>query len=114
MLEQKQLLSGGWPPYIPRAELISLLTNPPGTPAVRPNTPTHPFGTPSKSATYIDPASHIINGYAVIVGAPDFIGSYSTLNAHGGIIKVGSSTDILDNASIVANPSHPHTAPRPR
>ena len=112
-LEQKQLLSGGWPPYIPRAELISLLTNPPGTPAVRPNTPTLPFGTPSKSATYIDPASHIINGYAVIVGAPDFIGSYSTLNAHGGIIKVGSSTDILDNASIVANPSHPHTAPAP-
>jgi len=64
-------------------------------------------------ATYIDPAAHIINGYAVIIGAPSFIAPYSTLDAHGGIIKIGSGTDILDNATIVANPPHAHTAPAP-
>ena len=43
-----------------------------------------------------------------------FIAPYSTLNAHGGIIKIGSGSDILDNASVVANPLHPHTAPAPQ
>jgi carbonic anhydrase/acetyltransferase-like protein (isoleucine patch superfamily) len=72
-----------------------------------------PYGTPSKQATFIDPTARIVNGYAVIVGAPDFIGPYASLDAHGGIIKVGSITAILDNASIIANPLHPHTAPAP-
>ena len=49
----------------------------------------------------------------MIVCSPSFIAPYSTLNAHGGIIKIGSGTDILDNATIVANPLHPHTAPAP-
>ena len=115
VLERKQLLSGGsWPPYVSTAELYSLLHDPVGYPAVRPNTPVLPYGTASKLATYIDPTAHIINGYAVIVGAPSFIAPYSTLNAHGGIIKIGSGTDILDNATIVANPLHPHTAPAPQ
>ncbi len=113
MLERKQLLTGGWPPYISRVQLYALLHDPVGNPAIRPNTPVMPYGTASKLATYIDPSVHIINGHAVIVGAPSFIGPYSTLNAHGGIIKIGSGTDILDNASIVANPLHPHTAPAP-
>jgi carbonic anhydrase/acetyltransferase-like protein (isoleucine patch superfamily) len=113
-LEGRQLLSGGsWPPYVSRAELYSLLHDPVGYPAVRPNTPVLPFGAPSKLATYIDPAAHIINGYAAIIGASSFIAPYSTLDAHGGIIKIGSGTDILDNATIVANPLHPHTAPAP-
>jgi len=73
-----------------------------------------PYPTQSKLATYIDPTAKITNGYAVIVGAPSFIAPYSTLNAHGGIIKIGNSTDILDNATIVANPVHPHTAPAPQ
>jgi carbonic anhydrase/acetyltransferase-like protein (isoleucine patch superfamily) len=90
-----------------------LLHDPVGYPAVRPNTPVLPYGTPSKMATFVDPSAHIINGYAVIVGSPSFIGPYSTLNAHGGIIKIGSGSDILDNATIVANPLHPHVAPAP-
>ena len=113
VLERKQLLTGGWPPYISRAQLYALLHDPVGNPAVRPNTPVMPYGTASKLATYIDPSTHIVNGYAVIVGGPSFIGPYATLNAHGGIIKIGNGTDILDNASIVANPLHPHTAPAP-
>src|SRR3954454_24337228 len=113
-LEERQLLSqGSWPRYISRAELQALLHDPIGNPAVRPNTPVMPFGFPSKSATYIDPSTRIINGYAVIVSSPGFIGPYSTLDAHGGVIKIGISSAILDNASIVANPTHPHTAPAP-
>jgi carbonic anhydrase/acetyltransferase-like protein (isoleucine patch superfamily) len=112
-LEGRRLLSGGFPAYISRAELFSLLHDPVGYPAVRPNTPVLPYGTPSKQATFVDPSTHIINGYAVIVGTIDFIAPYSTLDAHGGIIKIGGGTDILDNATIVANPTHPHTAPAP-
>jgi carbonic anhydrase/acetyltransferase-like protein (isoleucine patch superfamily) len=73
-----------------------------------------PFATPSKLATFIDPTVNINNGYAVIVGAPSFIAPFASLNAHGGIIKIGNGTDIMDNASIVANPLHPHTAPAPQ
>ena len=47
------------------------------------------------------------------MSTPGFIGPYSTLNAHGGVIKIGGGSAILDNASIVANPLHPHTAPAP-
>ena len=113
-LESRQLLSQGtWPPYISTSELKALLNDPTGTPAVRPNTPVLPFGTPAKRATYIDPTAHIINGYAVIISTPDFIAPYATLDAHGGIIKIGGVSAILDNASIVANPLHPHTAPAP-
>ena len=113
-LEGRQLLSGSWPPYISHAELKALLNNPVGNPAVRPNTPVLALMAPyTASATYIDPTARIVNGYAVIVSSPGFIGPYSTLNAHGGIIKIGIGSVILDNASIVANPLHPHTAPAP-
>ena len=114
-LEGRQLLSGSWPRYISHGELNALLHgNTPGYPAVRPNTPVLPFGTPSASApTWIDPTARIVNGYAVIVSGASFVAPYSTLDAHGGIIKIGFGSVILDNASIKANPSHPHTAPAP-
>jgi carbonic anhydrase/acetyltransferase-like protein (isoleucine patch superfamily) len=73
-----------------------------------------PYGTPSKLATYVDPYAQIVNGYAVIVSTVSFIAPYSTLNAHGGIIKIGGGTDILDNATVVANPVHAGTAPAPQ
>ena len=115
VLENKLLLSrGSFPPYVSTAELNTLLHDPIGNPATRPNTPVLPYGTASKLATFIDPAAHINNGYAVIVGSPGFIAPYTSLNAHGGIIKIGDDSDILDNASIVANPLHPHTAPAPQ
>jgi len=81
---------------------------------VRPNLPVLPYPTTSKLATFIDTTAYINNGYAVIVGTPSFIAPFASLNAHGGIIKIGGTTDILDNASIVANPLHPHTAPAPQ
>jgi carbonic anhydrase/acetyltransferase-like protein (isoleucine patch superfamily) len=113
-LEGRRLLSqGSWPPYISTSELFALLHNPTGTPAVRPNTPVLPFGATARRATYIDPTARIINGYAVIISTPGFIAPYATLDAHGGIIKIGGVSAIMDNASIVANPLHPHTAPAP-
>ena len=114
-LEGRQLLSrGGWPTSLSTAALDSLLHDPTGYPAVRPNTPVLPYGTPSKQAAFIDPTARITNGDAVIVSSPSFIAPYSTLNAHGGVIKIGTGTDILDNAAIVANPAHLRTAPAPR
>ena len=132
-LEGRQLLSGSWwPPYISHAELKALLNNPVGNPAVPPNTPVLPFGAPvtvtptppftftpgapftvTSAPTFIDPTAQITNGYAVIVSSGSFIGPYSKLDAHGGIMKIGIGSTILDNASIVANPLHAHTAPAP-
>jgi carbonic anhydrase/acetyltransferase-like protein (isoleucine patch superfamily) len=132
-LEGRQLLSGSWwPPYISHAELKALLNNPVGNPAVPPNTPVLPFGAPvtvtptqpftfqpgapftvTSAPTFIDPTAQITNGYAVIVSSGSFIGPYSKLDAHGGIMKIGIGSTILDNASIVANPVHAHTAPAP-
>ena len=41
----------------------------------------------------------------------DFIGPYATLDGGGGAIKIGNGSDVLDNASIVANPVSPARAP---
>jgi carbonic anhydrase/acetyltransferase-like protein (isoleucine patch superfamily) len=113
-LEARQLLNGStWPTYISRAELRSLLNDPPGQPAVRPNTPVLPYGTPAKSATFIDPSVGIVNGYAVIISNNSFIGPYATLNAQAGIVKIGDHTAILDNVSVTANPTNAHTRPVP-
>ncbi|MBV8488853.1 MAG: hypothetical protein JO161_11285, partial [Planctomycetaceae bacterium] len=113
-LEERQLLSSGsWPRYIPHGELFALLHNPTANPVVRPNIPVMPYGITPASSGFIDPTAHIVNGYAVLVATPSFIAPYTTLNAHGGLIKTGIGSVILDNASIVANPLHPHTAPAP-
>ncbi len=82
-----------------------LLLNPQGFQAVRPNLPVMPFATPSKKASFIDPTVSIANGNSVIVGFQDFIGPYAELDGRGGAIKIGNSSDVLDNASIIANPS---------
>jgi carbonic anhydrase/acetyltransferase-like protein (isoleucine patch superfamily) len=113
-LEDRRLLSAGnWPPYLSKAQLVALLHAPLSNPAVRPNTPVMPYGSPSKAATFIDPSVRINNGYAVFVSSPGFIGPYATLNAHGGAIKIGQSAVILDNANIVGNPIHAGTRPVP-
>lgn len=112
-LEIRELLNGSWPTYVSQAELRALLNEPKGFPAVRPNTPVLPYGTPSKAATYIDPSARIANGYAVIVSQQSFIGPYAALDAHAGIIKIGAGTAILDNASITANPARSKARPVP-
>jgi carbonic anhydrase/acetyltransferase-like protein (isoleucine patch superfamily) len=101
-LEGRQLLSG-LAARVNR-QLAEQLTHPVGYPAVRPNLPVLPFGTPGKTATYVDPTSQIANGDNVIIGFRTFIGPYSALDATKGHIKIGSASSIQDNASIVANP----------
>ena len=95
-----------WPAYLSPAELKSLLNEPLGYPAVRPNTPVLPYGFPANNATYIDPSACVTNGYAVIISPRSFIGPYAKLDATGGVVKVGGGTAILDNVALVANPSH--------
>jgi carbonic anhydrase/acetyltransferase-like protein (isoleucine patch superfamily) len=96
-LDERVLLSS--------AKAISpLLLDPQGFQAVRPNLPVMPFATPSKKASFIDPTVNIQNGNSVIVGFQDFIGPYAQLDGRRGAIKIGNSSDVLDNAAIIANP----------
>ena len=81
-----------------------LLVKPLAYPAVSPNKPVMPFATPSKKATYIDPTVSIENGNSVVIGYQNFIGPYVTLKGGGGAIKIGNTSSVLDNATIVANP----------
>ena len=70
-----------------------------------------PFATPSKKATYIDPTVSIENGNTVVIGFQNFIGPYVNLNGGGGAIKIGNTSSVLDNATIVANPGLRHQKP---
>jgi carbonic anhydrase/acetyltransferase-like protein (isoleucine patch superfamily) len=87
------------------ATISPLLINPVGYPAVHPNLPVMPFGTPSKKASFVDPKVNVENGNTVVLGYQDFIGPYALLDGRGGAIKIGNGSDVLDNASIIANPA---------
>ena len=101
--EERTLLSGG----IDGGALgrNGFLNNPPGYDLVRPNTPVVPFGSPLASASFVDPAAVIGNGRHIVVGQKSFIGPYSVLDAYVGFIKIGSGSDISDNAKIIATPT---------
>jgi len=83
---------------------LGFLNNPPGYHLVRPNTPVAPFGAPLATATFVDPTARIHNGDHVIVGQKSFIGPYAALDATVGFIKIGSGSEVLDNAVITATP----------
>ena len=80
-----------------------LLNNPTAYQAVRPNTPVMPFATAAKKASFIEPTVSIVNGSSIVMGYQNFIGPYATLDGTGGAIKIGNGSDVLDNASVVAN-----------
>src|SRR5262249_45327857 len=40
---------------------------------------------------------------SVVIGYQNFIGPYARLDGRGGAIKIGNSSNVLDNATIVAN-----------
>ncbi len=71
-----------------------------------------PFGAPSKKATYIDPTVSVKNGNSVVIGYQNFIGPYAELNGAGGAIKIGNTSSVLDNSSIIANPGLRHMKPQ--
>jgi carbonic anhydrase/acetyltransferase-like protein (isoleucine patch superfamily) len=82
------------------------LHNPPGSQAVRPNTPVLPFGAPLTTATFVDPTAIINNGKHVVIGQKSYVGPFAWLDTTTGFIKIGSGSAVLDNAHITANPSH--------
>jgi carbonic anhydrase/acetyltransferase-like protein (isoleucine patch superfamily) len=81
-----------------------LLVKPLAYPAITPNKPVMPFATPAKKATYIDPTVSVENGNSVVIGFQNFIGPYVNLSGRGGAIKIGNTSSVLDNATIIANP----------
>lgn len=105
-LEKRRTPSGGM--------VSALLENPIGYVALHPNTPIMPFATPSNKASFIDLTVKIIHGQSVVIGLQNFIGPYATLNGHSGAIKIGNLSNILDNSSLVADPSgqDPHAVIR--
>jgi carbonic anhydrase/acetyltransferase-like protein (isoleucine patch superfamily) len=80
----------------------AFLQSPPGFQAVRPNTPVLPFGAPLSTATFIDPSVGIINGNHTVVGQKTFVGPYAVLDSTVGFIKIGTGSDVLDNATIAS------------
>jgi carbonic anhydrase/acetyltransferase-like protein (isoleucine patch superfamily) len=91
--------------------ISALQQNPVAFQAIHPNTPVMPFATPTKKASFIDPTVQIKNGSSVVVSFQSYIAPYATLNGRGGAIKIGDGSDVLDSASIVANPGHAYRTP---
>ncbi len=89
-----------------RPAISPLLVDPAGYQAVHPNLPVMPFATPSKKASFVDPTVNVENGNTVVLGFQDFVGPYAVLDGRGGAIKIGNASDVLDNASIIANTAH--------
>ncbi len=108
-LEGRQLLT-----VISLSKVISPLElNPIAQPARHPNTPVMPFATPTKKATFIDPTVTIDNGNSVVISYQSYIAPYAKLDgSRGGAIKIGIGSAVLDNARLIANPSHAYKAPQ--
>lgn len=80
------------------------LYDPKGFQAVRPNTPVLPFAATLSKATFLDTTAHLVHGEHTVIGSQSYVGPYATLDATTGFIKIGSKSDVLDNAVIVSNP----------
>jgi carbonic anhydrase/acetyltransferase-like protein (isoleucine patch superfamily) len=92
---------------LPNPALRAILTIPPSTHLVRPNTPVAPFGAPTSAASFIDPTAQILHGDHALIGNNSYIGPDARIDASGsGFVKIGSGSGVLDNALVVGNPSH--------
>ncbi len=89
----------------------AILTAAPAFPVIRPNTPVAPFGSPLATASFIDPSAHVQNGNHVLIGEKSFVAPYVTLDATSGFIKIGSGSNVLDNARIIATVAPSHSQP---
>jgi carbonic anhydrase/acetyltransferase-like protein (isoleucine patch superfamily) len=72
---------------------------------VRPNTPVLPFGIDASATTFIDPSVRVYAGNSIVVGRNSYLAPFGTLDARGGLMKVGGVSFIGDNVSLVANPN---------
>ena len=95
------------------AAISPLQSNPLGYQAVSPNTPVMPFATPAKKASFIDPTvvdqERQFDCDRAIKSSSDHT---PRSTARGGAIKIGNGSDVLDNASIVANAGRPPSGHR--
>ena len=98
-MERRVVLSAATVQQVARA-----LRQPPAVLPVRANTPVLPLQSPAATATFIDPSVQIIKANHIALGQKDYVAPYVSLDARGGFIKVGSSSTIQDNATLVANP----------
>ena len=89
------------------AEVKAILAAAGGGTPVRPNTPVLPLESAYATATFIDPSTNIITGKRMTIGQKDYIAPNVTLNAKKGLIVIGSSSTIQDDAQLIANPSKP-------
>jgi carbonic anhydrase/acetyltransferase-like protein (isoleucine patch superfamily) len=49
----------------------------------------------------------VIHGQHELIGMESFVGPYATLNAAAnGFIRIGTASNVLDNATLIANPNH--------
>jgi carbonic anhydrase/acetyltransferase-like protein (isoleucine patch superfamily) len=96
---------------IPSLTPRQLAHDPPGFPAVRPNTPVLPYGRANRQATFIDTTAHILNGGHVYIGYQTYVGPYANLNATSGFIKIGNASFIGNNTAIVSDPQIRATNP---
>jgi carbonic anhydrase/acetyltransferase-like protein (isoleucine patch superfamily) len=99
-VERRQLLS-----TLGNSALFQIFHNPKGFAASRPDTPVLPYAAKSTKATFIDPSALIVNGNHVVIGGHSYIAPYVQLNATSGFIKIGTSSVIEDNATIVSDPN---------
>ncbi len=81
------------------------LMNPVGTVLVRPNVPVAPYGGTLSTDTFVDPSAKLAHGQHIVAGTKTYIGPDAILNATVGFIKIGSSSEVLSNASIIASPN---------
>lgn len=101
IMEARTVLSGGL--VAPPVEFIHLgLYGALGAQLARPNTPVAPYGA-TTTASFVDPSANIENGHHIVVGTKDYIAPWATLDGRQGIIEVGNSTTIQDNATLIAN-----------
>jgi carbonic anhydrase/acetyltransferase-like protein (isoleucine patch superfamily) len=88
------------------AEVRAILASSPGGSPIRPNTPVLPLFSAPATASFIDPTVAVVSGNRAALGQKDFIAPFVRLNAKNGVIKIGSSTTIQDDATLIANPNH--------
>lgn len=100
ILEARTVLSGL---VAPPVEFIHLgLYGSLGAQLARPNTPVAPYGA-TTTASFVDPSANIENGHHIVVGTKDYIAPWATLDGRQGIIEIGNSSTVQDNATLVAN-----------
>ena len=84
----------------------------PGGPAEHPGPPVRRARSPRRPSS--TPRVHIVHGEHTVVGTQTYVAPFATLDATTGFIKIGSKSDVLDNATIVSNPNNLTAVPDER